>query len=468
MPRLFLLNRHRHHLHFFPALLPLVEIVPMVLAGVGALATAIGALGHKRRRIVMGAVAVVVLSAAGVATAVYIRTPDKIVRYEGTQEITPDKYDKVIRYASLSDAARVEPAAMDAFDEVYSVQVKNPILATPAIAAGTLVVGTYQNTAEGFDIATGEALWLIQQREPVFTIGKGAGDSIYVAEGLHHTRAGMMTKLSMPDAKIEWQRQFLGHLESPPVLTASGRQMFFPAGGGGIWSVRTDNGNVIWHAAIGHTDATPLLAGDTVYAAAQPDEAVAESVFYALDAATGKVKWTAKLQGQPWGCPVLSADGQRIITTTGRGQIGVARDTDAGWAMALSPDDGRLLWQRDLPGMAIDPGDYLPSEDLAILTLKTGEIIALDGRTGDIRWQSKVGTEFMSAAIVVERAGGKAPLVAATTADGVFTIRDAKTGKEIRRRPVLSGASSAPVVQGDRIYVTVPYRIYVYGGIGSL
>lgn len=468
MPRLFLLKHQRHQLHFFPALLPLVEIVPMVLAGVGALATAVGALGHKRRRIVLGAAAVGVLSVAGIATAVYIRTPDKVVRHEGTQEIAAANYDKVIRYADLSAGARTVPPDMDEFDEVYSVQVKNPILATPAIAAGTLVVGTYQNTAEGFDIATGEALWLIQQREPIFTIGKGAGDTVYVAEGLHHTRAGMMTKLSMPDAKIEWQRQFLGHLESPPALTAAGDQMFFPAGGGGIWSVRTDNGNVIWHADIGHTDATPLLANDTVYAAAQPDETVPESLFYALDAETGAVKWTSKLQGQPWGCPVISRDGKRIITTTGRGQIGVARDTDAGWAMALSPDDGRILWQRDLPGMAIDPGDYLPSEDIAILTLKTGEIVALDGRTGDVRWQAKVGTEFMAAAIVIERAGGKEPLVAATTSDGVFTIRDAKTGKEIRRRPVLSGASSAPVVQGDRIYVTAPYRIYVYGGIGSL
>ena len=468
MRRLFLLRRHRHQLHFFPALLPLVEIVPLVLAGVGALATAVGAMGHRRRRVVIGAAMVAVLSLGGIAAAVYIRTPDKIVRYEGTKEIQPDTYDKVMHYASLSDAARVEPAAMAEFDEVYSVQVETPILATPAIAAGTLVLGTYKNTAEGFDLATGEMLWRLPQREPIFTIGKGMGDTIYVAEGLHHTRAGMMTKLSMPDAKIEWQRQFLGHLESPPALTAAGDQMFFPAGGGGIWSVRTDNGQVIWHANIGHTDATPLLANHTVYAAAQPDEAVAESLFYALDANTGAVKWTSKIQGQPWGCPVLSADGQRIITTTGRGQIGVARDTDAGWAMAISPDDGRVLWQRDLPGMAIDPGDYLPSEDLAVLTLKTGEIVAVDGRTGDIRWQVKIGTQFMAAAIVIERAGGKSPLVAATTADGVFTIRDAKTGKEIRRRPVLSGASSAPVVQGDRIYVTAPYRIYVYGGLGSL
>lgn len=468
MPRLYLLTRHRHHLHFFPALLPLVEIVPMVLAGVGALATAAGALGRRRRLIVICAAAVAVLSVAGIAAAVYIRTPDKAVRYTGTQEITADKYDKVIHYADLSDAARTAPAAMDTFDEVYSVQVKNPILATPAIAAGTLVLGTYKNTAEGFDIATGEALWLIQQREPIFTIGNGAGDTVYVAEGLHHTRAGMMTKLSLPSAKIEWQRQFLGHLESPPALTPAGDQMFFPAGAGGIWSVRTDDGGVVWHADIGHTDATPLLADHTVYAAAQPDEQIAESLFYALDADTGAVKWTSKLQGQPWGCPVLSADKKRIITTTGRGQIGVARDTDAGWAMALSPDDGRILWQRDLSGMAIDPGDYLPSEDLAILTLKTGEIVAIDGRTGDVRWQAKIGTEFMAAAVLVERSGGKSPLVAATTSDGVFTIRDARTGKEIRRRPVLSGASSAPVAQGDRIYVTTPYRIYVYGGIGSL
>jgi outer membrane protein assembly factor BamB len=464
--RFSLTSHYRHRLHFFPMLLPLVETVPLLLAGVGALATAAGTLWHRRRAIMVAGIVVGVLGFAGAGVAIYLRTPDKIVRHEGTKDIAPEAYARTTHYAALTQQPATQP--MENFDEVFTVQVKNPLLSTPVISNGVLVVGTYKNTAEGFDIATGEWLWTLPQAEPIFTIGKGPQNIVYVGEGLHHTRAAMLSALQMPAAKVIWQRQFLGHIESPPAVSPDSAQLFLPTGGGGLWSLRAADGRVIWHAPIGHTDATPLLAGDTLYAAAQSDEDVPQSLFYAIDAETGAVKWHVPLQGQPWGAPVISADGKRILTTTGRGQIGVKRDTDRGWAMALSPQDGKILWQVELPNMAIDPGDYLPTHDLALFTLKSGEIIALDGATGALRWQAKVGTEFMAAAVFIERGADKPPLVAATSADGVLTLRDALSGKELRRRPVLTGASGAPVAEGDRIYVTVPYRIYAFGGIGSL
>lgn len=466
MRRFSLTYRYRHRLHFFPMLLPLVEIVPLLLAGVGALATATGTIWHRRRAVMIAGLLIGLAGFTAAGVAMYLRTPDKIVRHEGTKEIAREEYAKAVHYAVLSPERAAPP--MENFDEIFTVQVKNPLLATPVISNGVLVTGTYKNTAEGFDTATGEWLWTLPQAEPVFTIGKGAGNIVYIGEGLHHTRAAMLSALEMPSAKVVWQRQFLGHIESPPAVSKDGARLFLPTGGGGLWSVRAADGRVIWHAPVGHTDATPLLAGETLYAAAQPDESVAQSLFYALDAETGAVKWRVPLAGQPWGAPVLSADGTRIITTTGQGQIGVKRDTDRGWAMALSPDDGKILWKVELPNMAIDPGDYLAAHDLALFTLKNGEIVALDAKTGTRRWQANVGTEFMAAAIFIERGDGKAPLVAATSADGVFTIRDALSGKELRRRPVLTGGSGAPVAAGDRIFVTVPYRIYAFGGIGSL
>jgi len=464
--RFSLTDRYRHRLHFFPMLLPLVEIVPLLLAGVGALATAAGTLWHRRRAVMVAGFVIGVIGFSGAGAAIYLRTPDKIVRHDGTKEIAPEFYARAIHYAARTSPLAAAP--MEIFDEIFTVQVKNPLLSTPVISNGVLVVGTYKNTAEGFDAATGEWLWTLPQAEPVFTVGKGAENIVYVGEGLHHTRAAMLSALEMPAAKVLWQRQFLGHIESPPAVSPDAARLFLPTGGGGLWSLRANDGGVIWHAPVGHTDATPLLAGKTLYAAAQPDDDVPQSVFYALDAETGAVKWQVPLQGQPWGAPVLSADGTRIITTTGRGQIGVKRDTDRGWAMALSPADGKILWQVDLPHMAIDPGNYLPAHDLALFTLKNGEIVALEGKTGAQRWQAKVGSEFMAAAIFIDRGADKPPLVAATSADGVFTLRDALSGKELRRRAVLTGTSGAPVAEGDRIYVTVPYRIYAFGGIGGL
>lgn len=467
--RHYLLRRYGRQMHFFPMLLPLVEIVPLLLAAVGGLATLAGGLWHRRRRVLMAAVFLALVCFMAAGAFVYNRTPDKVVRFEGTKEIAAADYAVVSHFAALSPVKM--PQDIPVFDEVFSTAVKNPLLATPVISNGVLVTGSYHNSANGFDIATGEWLWSLPQAEPVFTIGKngkGAGNIVYIGEGLHHTRAAMLTAMEMPSAKIIWQRQFLGHIESPPAHSADGETIYVPTGAGGIWALRAADGGVVFHADVGHTDATPLVRGDKIYLAAQPDENIPQSIFYALDAATGSIEWQVALQGQPWGAPVISADGTKIITTTGRGQIGVKRDTDTGWAMALSPVDGKIIWQRSLANMAIDAGDYLPAADMALFTLKNGEIIALQGATGDVIWQAKVATEFMAPAVFVHREAEKNTLVAATSADGVFTLRDAATGKELRRRPVAAGSSASPVVQGDRIYVTVPYRIHVFGGLSSL
>lgn len=454
-------RRYRHRLYFFPALLPLVEVVPLVLTAIGALASAVGVAWKPGRKVLIVALACFVVAGGIVIAAM----PDKEVRDEGSRPIAAENLPVVTTVQPRGDLPDV--AALPAFTDLWAVRVKHQLLSSPVVSEGVIVVGTYKNTVEGYHSANGTLLWHFTQDEPMFTIGKGHGKTIYTGEGLHHTQAAALTSITMPEGTVNWEREFLGHIESPPEVSEEGTQIWLPTGGGGIWSVRADNGKVIWHQAIGHIDSTPLVAGGRLYAAAQPDESVMESVFYAMRAADGKILFETPLPGQPWGRPQLSRDGTRIVTSTGRGQIGVPRDTDKGWAMALSAKDGKLIWQKDLPHMPVEPGSYVTDADIAIYTVKNGTLVALRASDGAVVWQEKIGSEFMAAARLIKRKG-KPDLVAAVTVDGFFTIRDAKTGAELARRIVEKGASSSPVDDGDRIYVATPYRLYAFGGVEGL
>lgn len=451
----------RHRFYFFPALLPLVEIVPLLLTAIGGLAGLTAVVWKRGRRIW-----VVALLCFAIAGGIVIAAmPDKEVRDAGSRAVAAADLPKHTVIRPRGDLPDVAP--LPRFTDLWVVRTKNQLLSSPVVAEGVLVVGTYKNTVEAYHTANGALLWYHTQNEPMFTVGKGHGKTVYSGEGLHHTQSAALTSMTLPEGTIHWAREFLGHIESPPEVSADGKQLWLSTGGGGIWSLRAADGKVIWHQAVGHIDSTPLVAGNRLYAAAQPDENVMQSLFFGMRAADGDILFQTPLPGQPWGRPQLSKNGDFIVTSTGQGQIGVMRDTDKGWAMALDAQNGKLRWQRELPAMPVEPGSYVAEKDIAVYTLKNGALLALRGRDGAPLWQKKIGSAFMAAARLIRRAG-KRDMIAAVTVDGVFTIRDAETGAELARRRVAEGASASPADDGDRIYVATPYRLYAFGGLESL
>ena len=438
-----------------------MEIVPLVLTAIGGLAGLAGMVWKPGRRILAAALLCFAVAGGIVIAAM----PDKEVRDAGSRAVAAENLPVLTTLMPRGEMPAVAPLAR--FTDLWVVRTQNQLLSSPVISEGVLVIGTYKNTVEGYSIANGDLLWYYTQDEPMFTVGKGVGKTVYSGEGLHHTQVAALTSVTLPEGTINWEREFLGHIESPPEVSADGTQLWLPTGGGGIWSVRADDGRVIWHQPVGHIDSTPLVAGDRLYAAAQPDESVMQSMFFGMRASDGKILFQTPLPGQPWGRPQLSKDGSYVVTSTGQGQIGVKRGTDRGWAMSLEAENGKLRWQQDLPAMPVEPGSYAAEKDIAIYTLKNGMLVALRGHDGAPVWREKIGDEFMGAARLIERAG-KPDMIAAVTADGVFTIRDAETGAELVRRIVAKGASAGPVEDGDRIYIATPYRLYAFGGLGSL
>lgn len=131
-------------------------------------------------------------------------------------------------------------------------------------------------------------------------------------------------------------------------------------------------------------------------------------VLAALDAATGAVRWTQRLDATGSGTPTVSGD--LVYLTAG---------DDTGWAVRKS--DGRIEWQiAATPSVANVLGAPAPAvtSDLAIFAFGSGEVQAVFRRGGMARWDA--------------------------------TVRGKRPGRALSN---ISDVTSAPVVAGDTVYV---------------
>jgi outer membrane protein assembly factor BamB len=230
------------------------------------------------------------------------------------------------------------------------------------------------------------------------------------------------------------------------------------------------DGAVLWHAPLGHIDARGFLHGEKFYIPANTDEKNDETFLFALDAATGKELWRVPQPGKPWGSPVVARDGKTILSNTADGQIGVERDSDKGWAHAVTTD-GKTVWQAELPNMALQPSVYIPRLDLFIHTTKDGQITALRVADGTVAWQVDAGDEFQAPATIVFDDGNVA-LLAALDFKGRLTVLNSATGAvhfTAQSGPESAAQStSSPIAAGDVMYVADAYGITAYGGLVAL
>lgn len=446
-------------LYIFPALIPMVEILPWLLTAVGAVAGASQAAFWSRHRRKIFGFAAVCFIAAG-ATVVWSHT-QKPSEAEGSRLLAGADMSKLEK---LADAAVSADKTYESFSELWSVKTKNETLASPVIAGDLILLGTFEATLDAHARADGKLVWSLKKKEPIFTNTAALKDMAFVGEGLHTAPAASLTAFSLPDGKPVWERQFRSHVESQTMLDAANRRLFTCAGEEGIWALDMKDGAVLWRNKIGHTDATPLLHDDHLYISAQPDEKKVGAELSSLDPDDGDIEWKTTLPGNTMGSPQMGGT-DRILLTTAVGQVGPQKADDKGWSHAVGTD-GKIIWSVDLPGMPLPEAAVLADKGIVIHTLKSGDLIALNIKDGSRVWHVKQGKEFLAPAGL--RAGSTPPLLAGMTSEGVISIRNAEDGTEIRRIKKPQGGYAAPVFDRDVLYVTTPHDITAYGGVHLL
>jgi outer membrane protein assembly factor BamB len=189
--------------------------------------------------------------------------------------------------------------------------------------------------------------------------------------------------------RLAWQVSLpanpgLGYGRTPPQPLAVGDVTVF-ADGDDLYALRLSDGHPLWHRAFGtakdpaagyvmstvawHASAVALLAADTD-----------APKLVSLDAATGKVRWTAAVYTDPYATPLITAG--HVITVAATVDTGtvVSRSAQTGavrWKAVISPQSGRYLAQPEGPDVLVA---FPPAS-----ASQPSRLLALDGATGATR-----------------------------------------------------------------------------------
>ncbi len=175
-----------------------------------------------------------------------------------------------------------------------------------------------------------------------------------------------------------------------------------------------------------------------------------DALFYALDAKTGKVRWKNSIGALAASSPAY-ADGTLFAVTL-----------EPGAAVALRARDGKVLWERDLPGRS--ETSPLVFGKSVIVGSENGTVYALDRKSGRIKWQTPTAGNVKGALAldggVLYGANYAGEVFALRAANGSFVWRSSTSGSSLGRGgPVYS----TPAVAFGRVYLgSIDGRVYSF------
>lgn len=177
-----------------------------------------------------------------------------------------------------------------------------------------------------------------------------------------------------------WNLPIKGGVASPILLDKN--ILYFGGGDGVLYSVKADNGAVLWTSDIKNPYVSkPSFAGGRLFVT------TTDNIVYALDAVTGKSLWHYKRRSPSLTSVTLASsplmDGKDVL-------VGLSD----GFLVCLSVDDGQLKWEKKLHfGTRFTDVDATPVLENGIIYVSSydGSLYALKRQNGDILWKADMG-----------------------------------------------------------------------------
>lgn len=303
-------------------------------------------------------------------------------------------------------------------------------IGSPVAIAQNVILVEAEHYLRAIDLETGEERWAFAEKGRYISPAV-AGDTVFIraeannqgeilAVDLHTGQqrwAFTPRRLSSPATDF-WG----GHLTSPVI---AGGTVFIGAGKE-IYALDAATGAVRWE----YTTQDYIFSSATV-----GDQRVFISDathLYALDQETGKVAWKTPTDFAVYFSPIVA--NQTVFLTNGEKLL------------ALNTVDGAKRWETGIPGLTLIPGAAQGSR-LFVKSMST--LYALDLATGDELWHFDDPSYVSFPAIAGDQ------LFAVTGASGQtgLVALDVATGQSIWNQPVPVLTTAAPVIAGQTVYV---------------
>jgi eukaryotic-like serine/threonine-protein kinase len=299
----------------------------------------------------------------------------------------------------------------------------------------------------------------------VVVIGGAFGGLVYAARRAAEGFADLEFNLDLPTPtrQASFAPEVVGRtphwsaLASPfsSAPTVAEGRVFVREQGGAVTAYDAASGARLWSAFAGGGpvgyDFPPVVDRGVVYVAGGRGMLSSSGDVFALDAATGAVRWTVSIPG--FGGYPIAVDGEDVYV-------------DGPHLLALDRASGARRWELMIGNLS-DGGYSRPAVDGDTVYVGGGDgrVYAVNRATGSTRWSTPVGAAgFSSAGPTVSVAGSLVYAVskdAEVTAFGDATVSghvralDSATGEERWSQHVdgLRAFGSGPLVSGTTVYV---------------
>ena len=358
------------------------------------------------------------------------------------------------------------------FVQAWTRQLPVSFYASPVHMYGRIYIGDDNGTFYAFDQANGRILWRYK------TTGRIVG-SAAVKDGrvVFGSANGTLYCLSVENGQLLWRKK-LGKPITGSVAIDEGT-VYVGSSDSCFYAVKLLSGAPVWtYRGFGnYCIAKPLVYKKNVYVGAW------DGYFYAFEKKKGKLLWrwnngktNSKLSpAAVWPC----ADDRRVYIAAPDRYL-TALNTDSGtvsqrtnrWMVresiglqdsilfaktmqdtiiAINLNADTLLWATDAGyGYEHAPTQLIAQDSTLFVTTKNGLVLALDSRTGEIRWRHKVGNSLLGTPCPIT-----ATEVVVSSSDGTVTYL-------MKREPILPDTTTAIVADSllsDSIQ-QVPDSIY--------
>lgn len=247
--------------------------------------------------------------------------------------------------------------------EIWRRDQPGPTASSPAVDGPRLLVSSHAGTVTAHRRTDGKVLWRLK------VPGKVESSPIVVdGVAFFGTTEGRLFAVWSKSGRVKWAYNARARINSSPVVL--GNRVCISTYAGSIFCVRRDSGRELFTTFVSRNAlqmesfyATPSSDGRRLFTISRAGRAVAVSAF------TGKILWTRQVTNQlAYSTPVVA-----------KGMVFVSAFD--GGVRALRASDGRLLWERFVPGRIL-AGGLLVGNLLFVSTLekKTYALLRENGR----------------------------------------------------------------------------------------
>jgi outer membrane protein assembly factor BamB len=355
-------------------------------------------------------------------------------------------------------------------------------LSCPAVAGNRIFVGGCQADLGGFtgllaclDAQTGRPLWQTTQvtgedLRPFFSSPAISADGKYlvIGQGLHADRDCSLLCFDAETGRLRWSVKTPLHIESSPAIhgnmaVAGAGAIEGPDGNaigdpGFVLAVRIDDGKELWRQPVNDPESSPAIGDDgTVYIGSGCNG----HAVVAIRGAPGEHLRAKGLDRIAWRTPAalpviggVTLAGDLVVAGAGNGDVVRSDRSAQGLALALDRKTGQVRWQTKLGDAVL--GTIAYRDGILICPARTGEVTALASSDGRVLWH----TRLSGSAPVVAGCALTGRYVYAVSSDGYLGVLGLKDGRVLekvylndRGKPGTGLTISPPQIIGGRVIV---------------